>query len=500
MFYLLKTLFFIDVLMGAGLLLFRWALLPRQREIVSARIAALALLTPAVALFCGNIYLFCLYLIGAVLVGARGRADLAGGYLFLLPLLPPLEVETAAGGVYLFSVSVLGAMGLGALLGYVLTLGRRAPTLARYDLGLVALVALFVFIPNHQPTATSVLRWLTINVLLLAGPYFLLSRAARTPAELAAILLRLAAGATLMAVTAGFQARRHWVLFESYYSTLHVARPLGSAATAMRAGMLRTGGSMVDYSAGGLFLAAIVTVMPLLRGSLRPLGFWAVQAVLIGGLIATQSRGAWLAAIVGATVVSVWRGRWTLAALSVGGAVAALVAARIGAVANLVDAADKSGTGEYRNRLFARGLDQVAAHPLIGQPLDQLIANLRDLTQGQGIVDFVNGHLYVAMAAGVPAFALWCGLWLMPLVETWRRRRGDPGLAAVPAALIVPSMVALIFMSIIDSTMIWPTVALALAPACLAFTRRRPVNPRAMAAASAAPPALTASLAGVGTG
>lgn len=542
MLYLLKILLFIEVLMTIGLLLFRWALARDGRGSVSAivpgRLYVLALLTPVVALFCGNIYLFCLYLAAAVAFSARSRPELAGTYLFLLPLTPILSVEAGVGGIYLLEVSSAFAMGLGALVGFaitgpargagagarsavtphrhdlVLAMGkgalvgfaakgagagaRSAVTLHRYDFAMWGIVALFMFIYNRDPSFTGLLRTLTANVLGFVGPFLLVSRGARRAADLERLLLRLCAGGTIMAVTACFQARWHWVLFEAFYPALHVPLAGESAATALRAGMLRTGGSMVDYSSGGLFLAVVVTLMPLLRHRFSAAGFWAVTAVLVAGLVFTQSRGAWAAAIVGLVFVAACRGRWGRVLVLAGGAAAAELAvltfARSGPLAQILGRTDEaSGNAVYRQQLAAGGLDQVRAHPLLGQPPEQLVANMLDLMQGQHIVDFVNGHLFVAMAAGVPALALWSVVWMMPVAEGWWHRRAEHArLAVAPAAMVVPAMVALTFTSIVDRNLTWPLIALGLAGPCLTVSRRarsprpRPVVPadRPLAVAS----------------
>lgn len=475
MLYLLKTLFFIDVLVGGGLLLFRWALLPRDRPVVSGKLVAIALATPAVALLCANVYLLFLYLAAVVAFNARSRAELAGTYLFMLPLMPMLTVESRVGGFYLFGISVTMAMGLGALVGFVIGKARRTPTLTRYDLAMWAQVAIFVLIYNRDPSATGLIRMLVLNVLTIAGPYFLVSRAARDAAELERLLLRLCLGATIVGVTALFQARRHWVIFETYYQSLHVPTNLGTAAMALRAGLLRTGGSMVDYSAAGLFLAAIITLLPLLRRHFSVVGFWTVAIVIIGGLLVTQSRGAWVAAIAGMTVVAAHRGRWGRVLLLAGGAAVAemmvLLFATSGPLAEVLGKTDEAaGNLDYRRRLATQGLDQIIAHPL-GQPVERLVQNLSDLTQGQHIVDFVNGHLFIAMAGGVPTFLVWCVIWLLPIVEGWRHRR-EALLAIVPTTIIVPAMVAVTFTSIGDRNLTWPTIALGLAPACFAYGRR----------------------------
>jgi hypothetical protein len=283
----------------------------------------------------------------------------------------------------------------------------------------------------------------------------------------------------LTAITAGFQAIKHWVLFEAYYQALHVSIPMSSWTLAMRAGLLRTGGSMLDYSSAGVFLAAALTLIPMLRSRFRPIGFWMMILVITGGLIATQSRGGWVAAIVGILFVMAYRGFWGRVALLAGGSIAAeaaiLLFATSGKLAAIAGRTEEAGgTVTYRQELLWQGLEQVRTHPFLGQSPDRLIANLPNLIQGQHIVDFVNAHLYVAMVAGIPFFLIWCGVWLSPVSEAWRWRR-IPGadLAEAPAAIIVPVMVALAATSIMDRNLTWPTLAIGLAGPCFALSRQR---------------------------
>lgn len=475
MFYLLKTLMYIDVLVAAGLLIFRWALTARHRSLVSGKLAAIVLATPVVALFSGNVYLLFLYLALVVAFNSRSRLELAGVFLVLLPSTPLLSIETSVAGTYLFAFSTVAAMGFGALVGTVVTRARGPRTLFRYDAAVWILVVLFVFIDTRFASGTVVLRSLVPQILLLAAPYLLVSRAARSLADVEQLLLRWSLGATVMAVSACFQAWRHWVLYETYNQILHVPLPLGSAATALRAGFLQTGGSMVGYSPGGLFLAGVIVAMPLLRRSFHTLGFWVVLTVLIGGLLATQSRGAWLGAIVGWAVIALWQRRWQQVFLLAGGGLGVQMAsALLPASSRLAQILGKSGhaqeTANYRRDLAAQGLGQVRNHPLIGQPTGELARNMSDLTQGQHIVDFVNSHLFVAMATGVPLFLVWCAIWLMPVADGFRQNRQLP-LSAAPIAIVVPTFVALTFTSLIDRNMSWLMVALALSVPCVLIRR-----------------------------
>lgn len=478
MLYLLKTLFVIDALMVIGLALFRWSLKPIYRSIVSRNIVGLALLTPVVALFCGNVYLFCAYLVFAVALNSRSRAELAGAFLFIISLMPILSVETGVGSVYLLAISAVLAMGLGALIGYAITSGQQSVSVPRYDLAVIAITLLFVFIYNRDPSVTSLLRGLTVNILSFVGPYLLVSRSLRNAEDIERLLLRFCMGGVVLAITACFQAQWHWVVFQTYYEALHIPFPMASWSLSMRAGMLRTGGAMLDYSSGGLFLACILAMMPFLRRHFRSIGFWVVVAILIGGLIASQSRGAWIAAITGLIFVFAYRGLWGKAALLIGGLglaeAAILLSESLGGLAAVTGQDEEaSGTISYRKLLATQGMEQIKDHPLMGQSPDQLVENMSSLMQGQHIVDFVNSHLFIAMAAGIPLFLLWCGVWLMPIVDAWQRRKMSGEFIGAAAAIMVPAMIALIFTSTIDRNLTWPTIALALAGPCLVIAQRQ---------------------------
>jgi O-antigen ligase len=477
---LFKTLIAIEFLMVIGLGLFRYALLPQYRGTVATSTVVLALLTPVVALFCGNLYLFCGYLVLAIAFNSRSRAELAANFVFLLPLMPALSQETAVGSVYLFAISAVMAMSLGALIGFLVTSGRKHYAQVRIDISVIALIGIFVFIYNRDLSFTVFIRSLITNIVGFVGPYVIISRGMCNRGDIEILLLRLSMGGLITAIVAIFQARKHWVLFQTYYEALHVLIPFGTTTLSMRAGLLRTGGSMVDYSAAGVFLAVVLSLMPMLKTRFRPAGYWAVMILLVGGLFATQSRGGWIAAIIGILFICAYRRQWGRTILLIASGVAAeavvLLFAKSGTLANIAGKTDEAtSTVSYRKLLATRGFDQILAHPLFGQSPQQLVNNLPDLVQGQHIVDFVNSHLFIAMAAGVPLFLVWCYIWLAPVFEAWRHpSRGSVNgdLVEVPIAMIVPVMIAITATSIIDRNLNWPTIALALAGPCFALARQ----------------------------
>ena len=477
----IKMLVMIELLLIAGLAFYRFALVPGQRRVVDTKVVVLTLLTPAVAVLSGQMYVYFAFLIIAVAFSARSRAESGSIFLLMLPMTPVLYVQLVIGGVYITPWSAPLSICLGALIGFIVTRPRRTATRRSFDIAAVLLILLFIYISTRDISATGSFRLVAVAVLGTAGPYLLLSRGVSTREDLDLVLLRLSLGGVLGAIVAGFENLKHWVLYQIFNDALHIPLTLGSATLWLRDGRIRSGGPMGDYSSIGIFFAMILVILPFLKTCFRPVQFWLIVLSVTVGLLATQSRGAWVAVLVGFLALMLYRGRvWQAGLLgTVLLAAQTLVLPILGAYLKSETFGAHGGADfntEYRKRLLTRGLEQISAHPIGGQTKDQLVANLPDLVQGQHIVDFVNSHLFIAMTAGIPWFVIWVGIWSLPVMAAWRyRKRGgrDGNPAEVPFVIVVVVMTALAATSLGDRALTWPTVALAIAGPCFALATAR---------------------------
>ena len=135
-------------------------------------------------------------------------------------------------------------------------------------------------------------------------------------------------------------------------------------------------------------------------------------------------------------------------------------------------------TADYRRMLLESGVQQIKLHPVFGQSDTDSQVSMSHLIQGQGILDFVNAHLYVALTSGLIGLAVWVLIWGTPFAATWRRGAPvghDPasGLQIVPETILVVSMIALIFTSTGVRALVWPTIALGMTGPLLALAGRR---------------------------
>lgn len=487
----IKTLVMIELLLICGMLLYRLALARQYRFALSPKVVAILMMTPVVALMQHNPLIFYAYLTAVVAFAPRSRAELCSIYVLLLPMTPLLAYETAAGAIYLFPLSAVAAINLGGLVGILIRSSGRSYSRPLYDVLVAALIVMFVYIDGRDVSVTSIFRSVIVFTIAFGGPYLVMSRGIRSREDVDLILLRLGLSGTITAIVAIFETTRHWVLFQSYNLSLHVAIPLQSATLAMRGGRLRTGGPIVDYSVAGIFLAVVLITLPYLKSRFRVPYFWAIAAIIVTGLLATQSRGAWLALAFGALVLLLYRGKWLRASI------AAVAMATLQFVLSTVLEGDSGlaesigvggaaqWTADYRKDLFTLGMQQVYAHPIFGQSPKVLVIKLSALTQGQHIVDFVNSHLYIAMAAGVPFFLVWMIIWGSPAFGALRYRavrHPDGNLAELPLGMLAVVMVAIAATSTVDRNLTWPTLALGMAGPCFALAtqrgRRAPPVPR----------------------
>jgi hypothetical protein len=479
---LIKTLVVIEAILIAGLFFYRFMLPHSSKSIVDGKVVVLTLTTPAVALLVGNSYVFFAYLAAAIGFTSRTRVEASRTYLVMLPMVPALVQQTIAADIYILPLSATNAMSLGALIAFFATSPAGPRKLVTrhmaYDLSAIFIFFLLTYMYARGFGFTGILRLSVSNAIAFGGPYLLLSRSISTRADLERVLLTFGLPAVLVSLVATFEARSHWILYQSFYDVMHVPLPLLSATLNLRGGLLRTGGPIIDYTAAGIFLAVMLVVVAHLWPRYRPGWRWMLPLVLVLGLASTQSRGAWVAAVAGVVFLFAFRGHWAKVAWVLAGSIAmqlALIVISRGN-ANLAERVGSGGasaeTAEYRKRLFWRGLEEIRSHPIGGQTPDQLQVTMADMVQGQHIIDFVNAHLYVAIMTGVPMFVVWVTIWILPVVRGWSRRRldrTDQNLAEVSPAIIVTVSIALVATSFVDRSLTWLLIALAIAPACYAL-------------------------------
>lgn len=416
---------------GLVLLAFAWCLDNATAQREGPRLVGMAVALPLIAWVLPDLRLLFAAMLLCVPVVA-GRTDrIAPVYVFALLLLPGLDTPVTIGATKLFDFGVHDAMGLGAAAALMLNGNRARPRVA-FDLAAVGIILLLGAALSRGTTPTHFLR-VAINIVLDLGlPYYVLSRGIASMEDMGEALLWLAAGAVVLSGILLYEAAQAWPIYYPLYQ--HYQVPIGYFVKS-RGGILRAAGPFLESTATAFVMAICVLALWLARDRFRSkwhhllmFGF----AVL--GLLAPQSRGAWSGLFLAIILTMAHNGQYLriirTGVIVAGVGLALVVAAQ--SSPSLSETLGLSGSSSdsavYRETLLARGIEELHASPVVGFALADIMDRLEDLRQGEGIIDFVNAYLWVALISGLAGLALFLscyGLFVLHAVRLRRWATGD---------------------------------------------------------------------------
>lgn len=459
--YMVKTAFVIEVILLAAVCAFRFCLRPRERDMVAVGDVLLIVAIPLVGLFGRDKNVLYGFLAIAPLFWAADPARLAKRYVLALVSFPELSEPYWIGSAYLGVWSALLALNIGSFAALVIARRGALKPIRAIDMALWLVFVVAILMLGRGLTIGGTLRVVASTFFLVVPPYFIMARAITSARVRADVIGFVVLGGICNACIALVESLKHWALYENLAGALHIRIGVISANLSLRAGLLRAGGAFINYETLGLFCGMSLMAAIAVRRRFTTGGFCLIAALLVAGLLASQARSAWIATGAGLVIQALYDRRWPrLAALLGGmGLVAALtvILAQRGGMASQVMGASGHGesTGEYRQRLLNRGIEEVQRHPWTGQTLDQIQVTMNDLRQGEHIIDLVNTHLTVVLVGGFGAFAAWVLAWGIPLVLGWRGRparlsAAEASASALPFALLSTLMIFLAFTSPVD--------------------------------------------------
>jgi O-antigen ligase len=367
----------------------------------------------------------------------------------VLLAVPAIDAEIPGFGVveHFFTIDYLRLLALAILLPAWLALRLRpeAEPFGRSsaDKLLLAYLALQFFLQLPHATLTDTLRkgvfYAFVDVFL---PYYVASRAARDLAALREALMGFALAALVAAAIAVFEFARHWLLYTPLEAALGVDWALLNYLE-RGDGLLRAQASTGQPIILGYVLALALSLGLYLRKSMPPTRWRDAALVLLAaGLVAAMSRGPWIGALVMLLAFAATgpRALPRLSKIGLAGLCVLPLLMLSPAGQALVDYLPFVGTVEaqnvaYREQLFEISLGVVLDHPFFGAWDFLQLPVMQQLKQGQGIIDIVNTYLGIALASGFAGLSLFCGFFLVVLVELLAAMRRAGGRDGEPYAL-----------------------------------------------------------------
>lgn len=423
---MLKNLIFLEILIVIGSILFHMASTRATRReighlpgILMGSMAAVSFLSPK---------LIILHFAIALIPLAFGRTKMKAGIIMAIGLfaIPALPTDLRVAGAWLFPWTTQSTLAVSCLIAFLIAPGRipRAPPWA--DTAMMIVIAVLIVIDARGGAWIGFLRQLAYYVFVYAIPVFIITRAARNTAEWRTLLTAMAGLGIILAVIVLYEARSNWPLYSPIASHFDFAVRV---VVKWRGGLMRAYGPMGEATQMGCVLViCFAAALAARRSFVSNIAYVGVVSFIALGTLAPQSRGGMIGIAVAFIVSSFYRrgisglGQIGAASLLLGGAYAG--ATLIGSIGSQIsNSLNEAGSGDYRSELWRRGLQEFWKNPVFGDSFANVVARMQDMVQGEGIVDFVNTYLYIALFAGGIGLIFFCFAFIIPMSRLVQIRR-----------------------------------------------------------------------------
>ena len=429
-------------------------------------------------------------------------------FVFILFLAPPdSQFIPGFGGIQnLFSLSIAKAATISLLVPAMILQKSAINASSRYfgsvDKVFILLVVTVGLLSFRDTTLTNGLRGLFETLLFVLPVFFVISRSISSEQELKTLLVAMA----ICLVAAAGIAIVEFILQWHFYVDVKQRWGLNTKFEyTSRGGFIRSFASQTEPISFGVFLTiGFYYLCGLISLGVRKRLVQLAMGTVLIAIVFTLSRTPWLVFVCAAAMYvltgqKVFTQLVKLGAISFVGVIALLMTPFGDTIISLLPGFGNDDVTldsfNYRQRLFEVAIPVLMDNWISGVPAPELHPEMQVLTQGQGIVDIVNGYLYVALRYGLISFSLFMYVQYATLYQVFRAigkaRRISPALSSMNQAIFAGHFAFLFALSSISysvghiATIGWILSAVSLGAARLTAVR--------VAEASAATPLGSAS-------
>ena len=384
-----------------------------------------------IAFLSHSFWIFLAVTAAMLLIAGRREANPMALFAMLMFAIPPISAPLSGLGLVnqLFVLDYPRLLALCILLPAAIYIVRNGAS----DTGSFKLVDLLVlgFIVTQLglrllvDTGTNTARYAIYAGLDVGLPYYVASRSLRDVRAFRGVLASFVLAAMVMALVAIFESVRHWLLYAPLESALDVKWDRGSYL--YRGGFLRAQGTTGQPIVLGYIFVVALGCHAYLRRCIAVRSMWWLGLMLLtGGLIASFSRGPWVATIVGLVVFRLTApqavGGLLKASIGLGAFVAVVLSTPLGADAisflPFVGSIENENV-VYRQHLFDVSLNLILQNPWFGSVgyADALAS--QNLVIG-GMVDIVNTYVGIGLANGLVGLGCFAGAFLVAMLGILR--------------------------------------------------------------------------------
>jgi hypothetical protein len=341
-------------------------------------------------------------------------------YFVVLFALPPVWQGVGGQGseaLVVFNSSRM--LALGVLLPIALTLARQKDSVAfgstTPDKLLLAYVCLFVAMKLRDTSLTNTIRHSMYAATDILLPYYAVSRSLRNMSDFKAAIAAFILATLVMSGAAIYEYASFHLLYGSLGSDLsaHIELTIMVARDHALRAVVTSGQPIV---LGYVVMVGIGFFLFLQRYIPNFYMRLLLLVVLAGGSFAAISRGPWIGILILLLVyLSLGHKPIKSLAILVGcGALAFTLAVSLPGGAKLINLLPFIGKVEsenvvYREQLLSHALIVIARNPLLGSTDYINTPEMKEMVQGQGIIDVVNSYLGILLENGLVGLLLFVG-------------------------------------------------------------------------------------------
>lgn len=356
-------------------------------------------------------------------------------YVFILFAVPPIPQYIPGFGLinYLFEIHYLRILSLAILLPLFLKLITSKNSLrfgaVKTDLFFIFYLLVCVGLEFRDTTGTDAMRRCVLFLIDWLLPYYVISRYVKTTEQIKSILFAFTIACIPIALIGVFEATKHWLLYSSVESALDVSWGYGGylgrdsaiRAIATFGHPIMFGYSMVVALGIYLYIKDFISNKTLKRVGL---------IIILLGLIAPLSRGPWVGAVVMYTsyLLMSKNGITSLIKFGFGGMIAFAIATQLPngeKLINLIPFVGKTEqfNVEYREKLIDVSLLVVAKYPFFGKVNYRDEPEMKQMVQGEGIIDIVNTYISVILSSGYVGLFSFLGIFISTIIFAYLKMK-----------------------------------------------------------------------------
>jgi len=367
-----------------------------------------------------NVWIYILVSGALILITNKKETNPVALFFLLLFLAPMFYVKLPGMGIvnYFVILSHQRVITLVILLPLFFVLARQKETMAFGRTAPDKLLAVYIIYLTilffRDTTITNSLRqvfYLIIDVLL---PYYVVSRFIKNIHGFREAALCFVIAVMILALIGIVELIRNWPL---YYSVEILYRE--SVSYFERAGALRATTTVGPIPLGYAITVGIGFFIYLQYSVRSKFSRRCGMMLLIGGLLASLSRGPWAGAVFlyMVFVASGKRPIQKLAKYGIGAFTGLFLIAVLPLKVNIIELIPFLGTSDqasisYRERLTDKALIVINRNPLFGSANYLETPEMESMRQGQGIIDIVNTYLEITLAYGFVGLCLFVGFFI----------------------------------------------------------------------------------------